>query len=44
MDGTLDVLKAIATAAYKRTRDPYWKRKLDWIRSIENLSRGASSP
>ena len=30
--GSLDALEAMARAMYQRTRDPWWKEKVEWIK------------
>lgn len=32
---TLKILKAVATAAHAKARDPYWKRCLEWVQRLE---------
>ena len=31
--GSLDVLETIARRMYQRTRDPWWKEQVEWIRN-----------
>ena len=28
----LEVLESIASAMYERTREPYWKKRVEWIK------------
>jgi len=35
MYATLEALEAIAREGWKRTRDPYWKARLKWIKGAK---------